>query len=87
MIPEQLSGTFGDSHIYKNQVDGVNEQLSREVLHNLPTLLLGGEFLNVDKYWTDKKFDLDLFLTKISDEDFILNNYQSQSKISFPLSN
>jgi thymidylate synthase len=31
MVPEELIGNLGDCHIYLNQIDGVNEQLGREL--------------------------------------------------------
>lgn len=37
MVPDQLIGRFTDCHIYKNQIDGVKEQLEREP-KELPTL-------------------------------------------------
>lgn len=37
MIPEELIGNLGDTHIYTNQIDGVKEQLLREPMP-LPTL-------------------------------------------------
>ena len=49
MVPDELIGNLGDCHIYKNQVDGCNEQLERQP-YKLPTLnlknvsLLDGEF-------------------------------------------
>jgi len=49
MVPDELVGNLGDVHIYKNQVDGVNEQLGR-MSYDLPTLkvsnvdILNGEF-------------------------------------------
>lgn len=73
MIPDELIGNLGDTHIYKNQIDGVKEQLSRTVMHNLPTLKIS------DKVVDD--------ISEYEYSDFILENYQSQTKISFPLSN
>ena len=49
MVPDQLIGNLGDTHLYKNHVDQAREQLSREI-YDLPTVefsnvdLLGGEF-------------------------------------------
>lgn len=37
MIPEELIGNLGDTHIYTNQIEGVKEQLLREPMP-LPTL-------------------------------------------------
>lgn len=39
MVPEELIGDLGDTHIYRNQVDGVMEQLSREPFE-LPQVLI-----------------------------------------------
>ena len=30
MVPDELIGNLGDTHIYLNQVDGIKEQLTRE---------------------------------------------------------
>lgn len=35
MVPDQLIGNLGDTHIYLNQIDGVNDQLTRKS-HPLP---------------------------------------------------
>ena len=49
MIPDELIGNLGDVHVYKNQLEGVNEQMERTSF-DLPTLklsnvnLLAGEF-------------------------------------------
>lgn len=39
MVPEELIGSLGDTHIYLNQIDGVKEQLTREPFE-LPTVIL-----------------------------------------------
>lgn len=39
MVPEELIGNLGDTHIYLNQIDGVKEQLTREPFE-LPTVIL-----------------------------------------------
>lgn len=40
MIPDELVGSLGDCHIYKNHIDGVNEQLTREGCEILPKLTI-----------------------------------------------
>lgn len=40
MIPDELVGSLGDCHIYKNHIDGVNEQLTREGCEILPKLII-----------------------------------------------
>lgn len=39
MVPGELIGSFGDCHIYQNQLEGVTQQLSNEIF-NLPILKL-----------------------------------------------
>ena len=33
MVPNELIGNLGDCHIYSNQIDGVKEQIGREITH------------------------------------------------------
>lgn len=72
MIPDQLIGNLGDTHIYLNQMDGVKEQLTRTGF-NLPKLIINNREVN-----DLREFQID---------DFELFEYWSQPKINFPLSN
>ena len=72
MLPDELIGNLGDCHIYKNQIEGVKEQIGRTP-YELPTLKI-----------LDAQVD-DIAHYEIS--DFELHNYQSHSKIKMPLSN
>ncbi len=72
MIPEELIGNFGDCHIYKDQIEGVKEQLTREP-YPLPIVKLSDRVVND--------------LSEYTYQDIILENYQSHPKIYFPLSN
>jgi thymidylate synthase len=60
--------TFGDAHIYKNQIEGVEEQLSRK-----PTSL--------PKLWLNPEIDI---ITEFSMEDIKLLDYNPQPAIFFP---
>jgi thymidylate synthase len=71
MVTENLIGSLENTHIYLNQMDGVKEQLSREIKHKLPTI-----WLNPDKS-----------IFTYGYEDVKIIGYESQGKIDFPLSN
>ena len=70
MVPDELIGSLGDTHIYLNQMDGVKEQLSRKGFDTLPTLSFNRKVDNIDNF----KY-----------EDFNLSNYQSDGVIKYPL--
>lgn len=98
MVPDELIGNLGDTHIYLNQLDGVNEQINR-VYHDLPTLHINGEFWlpNFDdpKVQEDGcsnragsfSNDFTALISDIRVDDFIIENYVSEPIIKFPLSN
>ena len=78
MVPDELITNMGDCHIYKNQVDGVKEQLIREP-YPLPKLVIsdGVNFTGT----------IDEFLNSCSISDFKIEGYQSHPTIKMPLSN
>ena len=67
----ELIITFGDAHIYKNHLEGVNELLKRDVLHSSPTLHINPDITDIDDF---------------TFEDFTFCNYQYQDKIKFEVS-
>lgn len=73
-IPHELIGNLGDCHIYKNHIKGVKEQIKRTP-HELPTLKLP------EVYWSD----LDSYLKQVKTSDFILENYEHDPKIVYPM--
>ena len=78
MVPDELIGNLGDTHIYKNQIDGIKEQLTREP-YQLPKLIMSN---NVNFNDT-----IDEFLNSCLISDFQIENYQSHPSIKMPLSN
>ena len=65
-IPLELIGNFGDTHIYKNHIDVVKEQLKRTP-HKLPTLKMPDlDYQNMT---------LDEVLQSVKSSDFKLENY------------
>ena len=71
MMPDKLCGSLGDCHIYLNQMDGVNEHLTREGTNCNPQLRILRKVDDID----DFKF-----------EDFELVGYEPQEPIKMPLS-
>ena len=67
LIPGEFVHVFGDAHIYKNCIDQVKEQLSREP-KKLPKLIMP----KIDSIKSLKKFSVD---------DFILDGYESHPAI------
>jgi thymidylate synthase len=95
MVPDQLIGNLGDCHIYSNQVDGVKEQLTRQMI-TLPKLTINTEFWPtetgeaglgaIDAVSVFDGFANDAYC-KCFFEDLQLENYESHPTIKFPLSN
>lgn len=73
-IPYELIGNLGDCHIYKNHIDGVKEQIKRTP-HKLPTLKMP------EVHWSD----LDSYLKQVKTSDFVLENYEHDPKIIYPM--
>lgn len=74
-IPYELIGNFGDTHIYKNHLEQVREQIKRTP-HKLPTLKLP------DIDWNR---GIDDILKSVKTSDFVLENYEHDGKLSAPM--
>jgi thymidylate synthase len=96
MVPDELICNLGDVHLYNNHLEGAKEQISR-THYELPKLNINTEFWptesgecgvgSVDALAVLKSFSDDNFCKCLLKEDIQLVNYQSHSKIYFPLSN
>jgi thymidylate synthase len=75
MVPDELIGNLGDTHLYSNHVEQAKEQVGREPFE-LPTLsqfpTYEGSRPSIESYVIG---------------DFTLNDYQSHPSIKAPLSN
>jgi thymidylate synthase len=71
MHPEELISSFGDTHIYMNQLEDLKAQLPREP-HALPQLELNKDIMNIFDFTYD---------------DIKINNYVSHEAIKLQLSN
>jgi len=78
MVPDQLIGNLGDTHLYSNHIEQAKEQIGREPME-LPTVTIKDDykFSSVSPHMMDT----------INHEHIILENYQSHPSIKAPLSN
>ena len=77
MVPDELIGTLGDVHLYKNHIEQAKEQMTREPME-LPTL----------KYTVHLVDNLGLEVFKnLEVEQFEIENYESHPTIKAPLNN
>jgi thymidylate synthase len=75
MVPDELIGNLGDTHLYSNHIEQAKEQIRREP-YGLPKLGMD---------YRDGEYNKNL--TNFVPDDFYLMNYQSHSTIKAPLSN
>jgi thymidylate synthase len=81
MIPEELIGNLGDTHLYLNHIEQAKEQIERE-FYELPTL----KHLKDDSFYKSLSEDQSLY-AHLENTDFILENYTCHPTIKAPLSN
>jgi thymidylate synthase len=85
MIPDELIGNLGDTHLYLNHIEQAKLQTSRDTFE-LPKLNINTEF------WQTESGEcgvgpLNTNLQGFEIDDFQLENYQSHPSIKAPLSN
>jgi thymidylate synthase len=78
MVPDELIGNLGDTHLYLNHIDQAIEQKSRQP-YELPWVKLNFEFTYLDGYIVDWE--------KIDINQIELLNYLCHPPIKAPLSN
>ena len=96
MVPDELIGNLGDTHLYLNHIEQAKEQIGRTSFE-LPTLNINTEFWTtesgecgvglLDAITVFKSFTNDNFCKCLLEEDIRLSNYKSHEKIKAPLSN
>ena len=93
MVPDELIGNLGDTHLYLNHIEQAKEQLNREP-YPLPSLNINTEWwpregeegpLNAISIF--EGFKDDSFCRCLLEEDIQLGNYLSHPSIKAPLSN
>ena len=87
MVPEELIGNLGDTHLYNNHLELIQEQLEREPF-KLPKLNISNNvIIDIKKYINKEDMNLDMFISRLKPEDFTLEGYESHPTIKLPLSN
>ena len=79
MIPDELIGNLGDTHLYLNHIEQAKEQITRTP-YELPKVIINDEFWNPDSSILNQ-------IEHITPDDFIIENYYSHPAIKAPLSN
>jgi len=89
MVPDELIGNLGDTHLYLNHIEQAKEQISRDG-YVLPQLRINTEF------WLTKTGEcgvgeltdnIDELIKGMQIDDFQIENYNSHGTIKAPLSN
>jgi thymidylate synthase len=81
MVPDELIGNLGDTHLYLNHIEQAKEQIGREP-YQLPTL----KHMKTDDFYKSLSENLSL-ITHLDNTDFVIESYQSHPTIKAPLSN
>jgi len=85
MVPDELIGNLGDTHLYSNHIEQAKEQISREPFE-LPTLNINTEFWKTESGECGVGL-LNTNLKGFEISDFEIENYKSHPSIKAELSN
>jgi thymidylate synthase len=86
MVPDELIGNLGDTHLYSNHIEQAKEQIGREPFE-LPTLKFNRWFDNMTEHSYEIRLNFDSLIESLTPSDFIIENYQFHPTIKAPLSN
>jgi thymidylate synthase len=96
MVPDELIGNLGDTHLYSNHIEQAKEQIGREPFR-LPRFNINTEWWPtesgecgigpIDATAIFNSFSNDNFCKCLLEEDLQLANYQAHPHIKAPLSN
>ena len=83
MVPDELIGNLGDTHLYLNHIEQAQEQITRDP-YELSRLTIDSE----EWSWLQSKdLNFDRFINSMKIEDFKIENYTSHPTIKALLSN
>ena len=85
MVPDELIGNLGDTHLYLNHIEQAKEQIGRTP-YELPQLEMTAwmEYMTAPN---DVRLTFDSLIQSLEPSDFDIKNYQSHPAIKAPLSN
>jgi thymidylate synthase len=96
MVPDELIGNLGDTHLYSNHIEQAKEQIDREPF-KLPKLNINTEFWPteggecgiglIDAKSVFEGFKNEHFCKCLLEADIQIYDYQSHPSIKAPLSN
>jgi len=98
MVPDELIGNLGDTHLYLNHLEQAREQIAREP-YPLPSININTEWwatesgecgigpLSVDGFFSGLDNNIQHFVRCLIEEDIQLGNYQSHPTIKGKLNN
>jgi len=97
MVPDELIGNLGDTHLYLNHIDQASEQITRYP-YELPTVSFLNTFIDdADRKSMNSVYDkwvndsvtrtLNNMFNNLSLADFKLSSYNSHPTIKAPLNN
>lgn len=85
MVPEELIGNLGDTHLYSNHIEQAKEQIGREP-YLLPKLILH-DWYSTQGSRLNSSEEISHFLKSIYLHNIEIKDYKSHSIIKAPLSN
>jgi thymidylate synthase len=86
MVPDQLIGNLGDTHLYLNHLEQAKEQIGREPFE-LPSLVFLDEYHYINDIKLVGEMTFDEKINRFRPDFFKIENYQSHPSIKAPLSN
>jgi thymidylate synthase len=87
MVPDELIGNLGDTHIYLNQVDGVNEQIGRELTLEERFALIPKDEMQeetINFFTTNKTYDSQGEIARLLAKHKIRPNLQTREPFPLP---
>ena len=86
MIPDELIGNLGDTHLYSNHIEQAKEQIGREPFE-LPHMVYLDEYVYMNDTEIVGEISFNKKIEAFRPDFFKLENYQSHPSIKAPLSN